>query len=385
MLNILTTFENSNLGGIQCDSLILIALEDIFSQSATELVYTKATQIYFTPETCQHNESQKSTAQGDIWEQEITFAVPKNRTEVRDWLTANHRKYLYAQYIDSNGFALEIPITRLNAKYTTGEQVRNRNEFNFKLEGNTLNPAKKAKTARLFLGLPIDVSKFLFFDGINDDVILPEILTRFIETNTDFSISLIFFQRTPNTEHFIYHAGRLGVLMANGYFSFRGDYGGGLYWENFFSLPIPAGNLHHIVITNERGKTNGFKLYKDGVLVTTQDAFNHNSGSFGQSYTGRLSNRNLNSSVHSAMNMSDIKIWDKILTDTEISNVFELINPESAKENLRVNIECNEILLQAEIPVINEKVNNLSCPLSGYATGAKGIVDINSNNIQLVP
>lgn len=144
-----TTFNDGNIGGIACDSIILVARQDIFAQDATSITYTKATQLYFTDDTAQHTEAQKTTAQGELFEHRINFVVPKNRTEIRDWLTANHRKYFYVQYIDKNGYAIELPITRLNAKYTTGRQSSNRNEFQFELEGTTIKPAKQARSLAL--------------------------------------------------------------------------------------------------------------------------------------------------------------------------------------------------------------------------------------------
>lgn len=233
---------------------------------------------------------------------------------------------------------------------------------------------------------PIDNSKGLYFDSLNDSVILPEIMTRFIESNTDFSISIIFKNRNPvSGEYLIYHPYRFGIQQYNGFFRFAADDGGSVYWDNTILLGIPIETMQHFVITNKRGAVNGFKLYRNGELITTQNAFNHNTGATGQGHTGRLGVRQLNPSTLIASNIYDIKVWDRLLTDVEIGNVFALINPDSAKANLRVDIPLDSIFLSGGFPVVKEKIQNLDCPLSGYATGAKGIVDQNSNDIQLVP
>lgn len=119
--------------------------------------------------------------------------------------------------------------------------------------------------------------------------------------------------------------------------------------------------------------------------MTTQNAFNHNTGTLGQNYTGRLSSRNLNSSGHSGMNMHDIMIWDKELTPEEVANVFNYIMPFSAMQNLKVKISAKEIFVNEGFPALKEEKTQLFLPLSGYASGAKGIVDVNNNDIQLVP
>jgi hypothetical protein len=141
-----TTFDGSNIGGIACDSITLVALEDIYTQTATEVAYLQATKIYFTEDTALHTEAQKNNAQGELFEQQIGFNIPKNRTEIRAWLTANHRRYFFLQYIDKNGFAIELPIMRLLARYSTGEQARSMNGFEFRLQGNTISPAREART-----------------------------------------------------------------------------------------------------------------------------------------------------------------------------------------------------------------------------------------------
>lgn len=138
--------KKGNMGGIVRNSIVLISLDQIHSETKTQVVYYTATNFTVILETAQHTEVQKTTNQGEIFEHQLSFNIAKNRTEVRDWLTNNCQRYFYVQYIDHNGLAIEMPIMRLSANFSTGDQARNRNEFQFKLRGNTLQPAKTART-----------------------------------------------------------------------------------------------------------------------------------------------------------------------------------------------------------------------------------------------
>lgn len=397
-----TTFDDGNLGGIACDSITLIALEDIFSESNTEVVCTEATQIYFTEDTAQHTEAQKTTVQGELFEQRITFSVPKNRAEIRDWLTSNHRKYFYVQYIDKNGYAIEVPITQLNSKYSTGRQGRDKNGFDFVLEGTTIKPAKEARGITENLGIPYLTANELWFDGLNDNVILDnlflQILQNYIQYNKEFTISIWLninnSYSQPNGQGNVLFGINNAIYDGTSTKGLNvGSYGANNF--NFFivnlnntgsigesyNLPANAG-LHNFTFVHKANQN--LKVYFDGVLkyttpTTLNTLVNYLSGitpAIGYYSSGTFFQKG---------NLAHIHIFDKEFTQFEVTLLKDKIIPQNAIDKLVFSMPFESIQKVGDVVSTSDTVSSLKGTLSGYATGAKGIVDSDGNDIQLVP
>ena len=155
---------------------------------------------------------------------------------------------------------------------------------------------------------------------------------------------------------------------------------------NFTSNLINNANvLYNITIVKRLGLTDTcVDIYINGMLTTINVTgfINTDFKSNTPINIGRFNN--IFSGYYNG-NIYDLKIFNKALTQEEVLKLYNLEIPPTAKNNLIFDMPFEQLNKVGSNVFTPELVAGNNGQLIGYPTGAKGIVDVNGNDIQLVP
>lgn len=87
--------------------------------------------------------------------------------------------------------------------------------------------------------------------------------------------------------------------------------------NNYADIPAVSGSYYHVVLTIESGE---MKSYADGTLENTNNAVSLSSSSAVLNYISAGNDRNSENGYDGVVDA--VKIYDKVLTDTEVSNLY---------------------------------------------------------------
>lgn len=262
----------------------------------------------------------------------------------------------------------------INDLLTIGEnlqfgQVTNADIVKF-LADRKIKVATGAEEFVPLIGVPYVVGNGLESDGLNDYVSLPAVVNAGIIN----SFQIIFKLKSYSN---------IGSVLLNSGISSRHMflYANGLIGINYSGVSGVVSqilNLNQIYKLTITRNINTHKIYLNGVFLSNVTINTSLDSLF------KIFFADLGQSLFSSNIIYDLKIFDKELTQAEV-NVLELLNvPFSALSNLIFDMRF-ESLNKVGIDVFTPALVGSQGQLIGYATGAKGIVDINNNDIQLVP
>jgi hypothetical protein len=209
----------------------------------------------------------------------------------------------------------------------------------------------------------------LFFDSVNDYVNTPFI----INFTNNFTLN-IRLNRTSGAGILCFGIGvnRMQVDLATGVYRILFENAG----INTFNTATPTtGHVNITIVKN----LNNWKVYNNGVLSADFNlAFNITTSilKIGSDSANTLF---LNGSIY------DLKIFNKALTPAEVTQLYNMQIPSTAKNNLIFNMPFESVNKVGSNIFTPELISGNKGQLIGYPAGSKCIVDINGNDIQTTP
>lgn len=224
------------------------------------------------------------------------------------------------------------------------------------------------------------------FDGVNDYFILPSQSTDFIETNSDFTINILFAKTINHSVSPILHfTNRIGIAYVNSTTLFvTCDNGFNNFWIYSFTYPssFALNQIHHLILTCKKGVLGGLQLYIDGILIGSQNPTNHPLVT-GVGINGTVGVRSFNSYGFLSAIIYDLKIFDKALLPTEIDymTTYKKI-PPTALANIKLDLKMDSLYKQgADWYTPDASGNGYHAQLVGYPNGSVPLVDLNGTPI----
>jgi hypothetical protein len=137
-------------GGIQTIEFLLpegvlsIPMSSCVSSSSDSInvigVDYEAVNIAFVKRTASFTEKANvSSREGDYFEQEISFEVPKDRPEVNDLILKLRNRRIHVIYTDNNGVQKLVPNMRLQPDFSTRSRKSERNGYTFLLKSKSIS------------------------------------------------------------------------------------------------------------------------------------------------------------------------------------------------------------------------------------------------------
>ena len=240
------------------------------------------------------------------------------------------------------------------------------------ITGNTFNPAV-AGTGGLYIitytytdpvtgcsntsanSITLSCAEALVFDGVNDNVALPNSLAVTATDPTNTAITIEYWFKGSNVHSAVRLQDDNGYIVAG--WSSLGQPIHIISTDNGINgigiNPIVNnGNWHHVAMTWEKNTINGFKSYVDGQLYTQRNSANANLPLIS-------SGANLGSyrSVGEFMNgqLDEVRIWNRALCQEEIQSRMNCEIP-GAEAGLLANYHFNHGVAGS----INAGINSLS-------------------------
>lgn len=226
----------------------------------------------------------------------------------------------------------------------------------------------------------------LHFDGANDYIKIPN--APAIQFNFANSFSFVYwikfnavgFQIIQEFSNAMYSI----TLMLNNatlnYYKMQGNQ----YVLDWISgnTTITPNVLYQIVIINKGTGANNMEIYLNAVKETKTTQFNDNitgTTNSDMNIGGRTTVFNITSNIY------DFKIFNKALSQEEITKLYNFKIPKTAKENITLDINFESVYKEASNIYTPENIANNKAQLIGYPAGATAIVDINGNAVQNIP
>lgn len=142
--------ESDNIGGFHTILIAKAALlpSDLltsFDQTLSRM-FESGQNVYIQTGSGTWEETQKTTKQGDFWEQKVKFKIPKMRTVVANF-SLNHafcKVLVFLKTYNDQWVLIGRPRSPLEMTYsaTTGEGAKGKNEIEFTITGSTFQPAQ---------------------------------------------------------------------------------------------------------------------------------------------------------------------------------------------------------------------------------------------------
>ena len=211
--------------------------------------------------------------------------------------------------------------TGLDANLTTNLTAH------YLFSGNALDSSSSGNNGTVF-GATLTTDRFgntnsaYLFNGSTQYIEFPSSVANVTQTNP-YSISVWINQTSGSNVLGKYH--NLDAGLSQFYFNTGALYGNG---TNSISLTSPASGWNHYVIILQSGTSNT-KVYKNGVLLTS-GTLNYNSAITATKFVvGRISDGGYYD--HFGGKIDDIRVYNKILSATDVVNLyrFENLNPAS--------------------------------------------------------
>lgn len=136
--------KEDNLGGI-VDQVRLVPISSIVAfeifLGGVNITYSSFQDLYITEDTGRFRERSRLTKNGSQNTQELNFLIPKDRTELRDWLNDNAEGEFVAlfNYLNGTRYIMgtdEAP-ARKEETLDSGQTARNRNGYAVKMAAQT--------------------------------------------------------------------------------------------------------------------------------------------------------------------------------------------------------------------------------------------------------
>ena len=174
----------------------------------------------------------------------------------------------------------------------------------------------------------------LSFDGVNDYVTIPNLDLSYKPKELTFSFwvkddpatqgQTFFYEGSQYIDGFIYirrNTGAIGFQYATG--TTRGE----VFLLNFFPSqrigePIIPAVWKHVVIVADYEK-DIIKIYKDGTIFSTSDMQNSIPPHRNKLYIGGT----IGTTSNLKGNIDEVTVWDKILTEAEIIDIYNATKP----------------------------------------------------------
>lgn len=160
--------------------------------------------------------------------------------------------------------------------------------------------------------IPLTPAAALNFDGTNDYVALPDALTSTITGGNSFTIEYWF--KSSDTKSTVHLQNSNGYIISGyqGMFIISSD--GGV--EDGISLGNATdGQWHHIAVTRERNKVNGFRSYLDGFPVDQRNSADVNLPVITSG--GKLGG-DTDSASYMNGTLNKLRFWDRAITEDEV-------------------------------------------------------------------
>lgn len=241
--------------------------------------------------------------------------------------------------------------------------------------------------------IPYQIGNGIFFDGVNDYVRVPYNANFDFDIDEAFSICVwlqtgnslagtsgsntitLKYKISPNISGWglsYLPSGRVEFLL----FKAFGATPEQLEYFTTFSA-LSTNTLYHICATYDN---HVFAVYVNGILQSGVLL-----GSVTQSIKSGSDLDIGGNRYFSRSNNFDTKLFNKALTQSEVTDLYNLIIPFSCLPNLVLDMPFEVLEKPASIVYTPELVIANNGLLVGYPTGAKGIVNLAGANIQLVP
>jgi len=161
--------------------------------------------------------------------------------------------------------------------------------------------------------VPLDPAFALNFDGANDYVSLPDTLTSSLTGGSAITIEYLFKGTDIKSAVRLQNANGFIISGSSGNHVISSD--GGLNNGIPVGSGVTDGQWHHIVVTWERNKVNGFRSYLDGLLVGQRNSADadlpdlNSGGTLGGSVDG---GEYMNGSL------DEVRLWNRSMTEEEV-------------------------------------------------------------------
>jgi hypothetical protein len=306
----------------------------------------KFEEIYFTPQTGQWQRKTKSSKNGNYFEHNLVFDVPKYRDDVETTILDYVRVGLIAYIVLTNGESVRIgsfqsPLFIL-VDTEAGKNYADFNSYAFK--GTATEAINMTKNAAIVVTPPLiipEASGIRCFRNPSNHIYIEN--TNLTLNPLSQSLSIVFRGNLDFCTFYLTYQSFLTIYVTgNNFVCFQNSPGYGLRYNYYPHIMNPT-QKYHFVITRDNGQE---KVYVDGSLIGTNVYGTGGYNNYMQFYLSSESGSN----VSSGGEIYDLKGFNRVLTPSEV-----LIAGNSGNTNL------NPIF---HIP-FTEKTGNIAYDISG--------------------